>query len=38
MKALATFSTRKRTADFAGFIGYDKDDKEILLLGNIKEN
>ena len=36
MKALATFSTRKRTADFAGFIGYDKDDKEIFTFGKHK--
>ncbi len=36
MKSLAEFTTRKRTADFAGFIGYDKDGDEIFSFGKHK--
>lgn len=36
MKSLAAFSTRRRTADFAGFVGYDKEDKEIFTFGKHK--
>lgn len=36
MKSLAAFSTRKRIADFAGYIGYDKEDKEIFTFGKHK--
>ncbi len=36
MKSLAEFSTRKKIADFAGFIGFDKDDKEIFTFGKHK--
>jgi DNA polymerase-3 subunit epsilon len=32
MKSLSEFSTRKKNADFAGMIAFDKDDEEILLL------
>jgi len=33
MKSLAEFSTRRRNADFAGFIGYDKEDVEVFTFG-----
>ncbi len=33
MKFLGEFSTRKKNADFAGFIGYDKDGIEIFTFG-----
>jgi DNA polymerase-3 subunit epsilon len=36
MKSLAEFSTRKRIADFAGFIGFDDEDKEIFTFGKHK--
>jgi DNA polymerase-3 subunit epsilon len=36
MKSLAEFTTRKRSADFAGFIGYDKDGEEIFSFGKHK--
>ncbi len=36
MKSLSEFSTRKRLADFAGFIGYDNEDKEIFTFGKHK--
>ena len=36
MKFLAEFSTRRKSADFAGFIGYDKEDKEIFTFGKHK--
>ncbi len=36
MKSLSEFSTRKRLADFAGFIGYDKEDMEIFTFGKHK--
>jgi DNA polymerase-3 subunit epsilon len=36
MKSLAEFTTRKKTADFAGFIGYDKDGDEVLSFGKHK--
>jgi DNA polymerase-3 subunit epsilon len=36
MKSLAEFTTRKKTADFAGFIGYDKDGDEIFSFGKHK--
>jgi DNA polymerase-3 subunit epsilon len=32
MKSLSEFTTRKKIADFAGMIAFDKDDEEILLL------
>jgi DNA polymerase-3 subunit epsilon len=31
MKSLSEFTTRKKIADFAGMIAFDKDDEEILL-------
>jgi DNA polymerase-3 subunit epsilon len=37
MKSLSEFTTRKKIADFAGMIAFDKDDEEILLLVNTKE-
>ena len=36
MKSLATFSTRKKSADFAGFIGYDAKGVEIFTFGKHK--
>ncbi len=36
MKSLAEFSSRKKIADFAGFIGFDKEDKEIFTFGKHK--
>lgn len=36
MKSLAEFTTRKKTADFAGFIGYDKDGDEVFSFGKHK--
>ncbi|GEP50565.1 DNA polymerase III subunit epsilon [Flavobacterium noncentrifugens] len=36
MKSLSEFTTRKRSADFAGFIGYDKDENEIFTFGKHK--
>ena len=36
MKSLAEFSTRKKSADFAGFIGYDEEDIEIFTFGKHK--
>lgn len=36
MKFLGDFSTRKKSADFAGFIGYDKDNVEIFTFGKHK--
>ncbi len=36
MKSLAAFSTRRKNADFAGLIGYDKDDEEIFTFGKYK--
>ncbi len=36
MKSLSEFTTRKKTADFAGFIGYDKDGDEIFSFGKHK--
>ena len=36
MKYLADFSSRKKIADFAGFIGYDKDGEEIFAFGKHK--
>ncbi len=36
MKSLADFSTRKKSADFAGFIGYDKEGIEIFTFGKHK--
>ncbi len=36
MKSLAEFTTRKKTADFAGFIGYDKDGDGIFSFGKHK--
>jgi CRP-like cAMP-binding protein len=38
MKSLAEFTTRKRSADFAGFIGYDKDGEEKITAFNFKGN
>jgi DNA polymerase-3 subunit epsilon len=35
MKSLSEFTTRKKIADFAGMIAFDKDDEEI--LENTKE-
>lgn len=36
MKFLGDFSTRKKQADFAGFIGYDKEGAEIFTFGKHK--
>ncbi|WP_299678614.1 3'-5' exonuclease [uncultured Dokdonia sp.] len=36
MKSLAEFSTRKKSADFAGFIGYDDKGAEIFTFGKHK--
>lgn len=36
MKFLGDFSTRKKQADFAGFIGYDKEGTEIFTFGKHK--
>lgn len=36
MKFLADFSTRKKSVDFAGFIGYDKEGVEIFTFGKHK--
>jgi DNA polymerase-3 subunit epsilon len=36
MKSLAEFTTRKRSADFAGFIAYDKDGEEVFSFGKHK--
>ena len=36
MKFLADFSTRKKSVDFAGFIGYDEDEVEIFTFGKHK--
>ena len=36
MKSLAEFTTRKRSADFAGFIGYDKEGEEVFSFGKHK--
>ena len=36
MKSLAEFSTRKKTADFAGFIGYNDKGEEIFTFGKHK--
>lgn len=36
MKSLAEFTTRKRSADFAGFILYDQDSEEIFSFGKHK--
>ncbi|WP_031425821.1 3'-5' exonuclease [Flavimarina sp. Hel_I_48] len=33
MKSLADFSARKKLADFAGFIAYNKDDEEVFSFG-----
>ena len=35
-KFLSEFTTRKRSADFAGFIGYDKDGVEVFSFGKHK--
>jgi DNA polymerase-3 subunit epsilon len=32
MKLLSEFTTRKKIADFAGMIAFDKDDEEIFTL------
>src|SRR6187402_2056077 len=36
MKSLSEFTTRKKCADFAGFINFDKDDEEIFTFGKHK--
>lgn len=36
VKKLAEFSTHRRFADFAGFLGYDEDDEEIFAFGKHK--
>lgn len=36
IKALSDFSTQKKTADLAGFIGYNKDGKEVFNFGKYK--
>lgn len=36
IKFLSDFSTQNRFADFAGFIGYDKDGNEIFMFGKYK--
>ena len=36
IKFLADFSTQKRFADFAGFIGYDKEGNEVFTFGKYK--
>jgi DNA polymerase-3 subunit epsilon len=36
MKSLSEFTTRKRSADFAGFIGFDKDGHEVFSFGKHK--
>lgn len=36
MNFLGDFSTRRKSADFAGFIGYDKDNVEIFTFGKHK--
>lgn len=36
MKSLSEFTTRKKSADFAGFIAYDKDGNEIFTFGKHK--
>jgi DNA polymerase-3 subunit epsilon len=36
MKSLAEFTTRKKSVDFAGFIGLDKEGKEIFTFGKHK--
>ena len=36
MKSLAQFSTRRRTADFAGFIGFDDQEREVFAFGKHK--
>jgi DNA polymerase-3 subunit epsilon len=37
IKSLSEFSTRKKIADFAGMIAFDKEDNEIFALENTKE-
>ena len=36
MKALSEFTTRKKIADFAGMIAFDKDNEEIFTFGKHK--
>jgi DNA polymerase-3 subunit epsilon len=36
MKSLSEFSTRKKIADFAGMIAFDKEDNEIFAFGKHK--
>lgn len=36
VRALSEYSTQRRTADFAGFIGYDADGDEIFTFGKYK--
>ena len=36
MKSLSEFTTRKKIADFAGMIAFDKDDEEIFTFGKHK--
>jgi DNA polymerase-3 subunit epsilon len=36
MKLLSEFSTRKKIADFAGMIAFDKDNEEIFAFGKHK--
>lgn len=36
MKSLSEFTTRKKAADFAGFIAYDKDGNEVFTFGKHK--
>jgi len=36
MRSLSEFTTRKRCADFAGFINFDKDDEEVFGFGKHK--
>ncbi len=36
IKALSTYTTRKKTADFAGFIALNKNDQEVFTFGKYK--
>jgi DNA polymerase-3 subunit epsilon len=36
IKSLSEFSTRKKIADFAGMIAFDKEDNEIFAFGKHK--
>ena len=36
VKSLSEFTTRKKIADFAGIIAFDKDDEEIFTFGKHK--